>query len=329
MVLDEFDKIARRETMNGRDVGGEGVQQALLKLVEGTKVTINIKDNKSSRNAPPSSFNSQGGPNINNQQPGSSPPSHPGRMEQYTIDTSNILFVFCGAFVGLDKHVVRRVAKPSIGFGSEPRARVTASGSKHILPEEMYSHLPHQPEPGTRAAESSQFTPLDLTTPGDLQAFGFIPELIGRVHNICALSPLSLNDLLRILTEPRNSLVAQYKELFLTYPSKLEFTNKALTAIADRAAKSETGARGLKMEMERVLAGPMFQAPNDYVLVTKASVKGTDLPLYWGKDGRLEWERRKVEEDEAVEGESLNASLGDLRKQYDISTDRQAGASSA
>jgi ATP-dependent Clp protease ATP-binding subunit ClpX len=337
VVLDEFDKIARRETMNGRDVGGEGVQQALLKLVEGTKVTINIKDNKSSRGPPPSGFNPQGGPNINNPPAGSSasshsphppPPPPPGKMEQYTIDTSNILFVFCGAFVGLDKHVIRRVAKPSIGFGSELRGRVSASGSKHILPPDMYSHLPHQAEPGSQAAESSQFTPLDLTTPEDLQAFGFIPELIGRVHNICALSPLSHNDLLRILTEPRNSLVAQYKELFLTYPSNLEYTNRALTAIADRAAKSETGARGLKMEMERVLAGPMFQAPNDYVLITEASVRGTDLPLYWGKDGRFEWEKRKVEEDEAGEGVSAGATLGELRKQYEVD-DMQAEGSGA
>ncbi len=91
------------------------------------------------------------------------------------------------------------------------------------------------------------FTPLDLTTPADLQAFGFIPELIGRVHNICALSPLSLDELYRILTEPRNSLVSQYTSLFEAYPSKLFFTRRALYAIAERAANNETGARGLKM----------------------------------------------------------------------------------
>ncbi|KAK4120786.1 P-loop containing nucleoside triphosphate hydrolase protein [Parathielavia appendiculata] len=290
VVLDEFDKIAKRETINGRDVGGEGVQQALLKLVEGTKVTINIKDHRSSRttNNPP------GGYGPSNQQ--STPP--PGKVDQYTIDTTNILFVFCGAFVGLDKTVLRRVAKPSIGFGSEVRGRAASmAGSKDILPPEMYTHLPHQPALASGPA-SSGFTPLDLTTPADLQAYGFIPELIGRLHNICALTPLSLDELYRILTEPRNSLVAQYTALFETYPSKLFFTRRALYAIAEKAAKNETGARGLKMEMERVLAEPMFEAPTPYVLITEGCVHGTEKAGYWGKDGKLELERRMQEEDE-------------------------------
>ncbi|KAK4250161.1 P-loop containing nucleoside triphosphate hydrolase protein [Corynascus novoguineensis] len=300
VVLDEFDKIAKRETVNGRDVGGEGVQQALLKLVEGTKVTVNIKDQRSSRttNNPPSGY---GSPN-----PPSTPPS--SKADQYTVDTTNILFVFCGAFVGLDKTVLRRVAKPSIGFGSEVRGRSTSiSGSKDILPPEMYQHLPHQPTSPGGSGPSGQhgFTPLDLTTPADLQAYGFIPELIGRLHNICALAPLSLDELYRILTEPRNSLVAQYTALFETYPSRLAFTRRALYAIAERAARNETGARGLKMEMERVLAEPMFDAPTPYVLITEACVRGSEKAGYWGKDGRLEMERRMREEDE--KGDAGNA----------------------
>lgn len=290
VVLDEFDKIAKRETVNGRDVGGEGVQQALLKLVEGTKVTINVKDHKSSR--PASNQPTGYGPSN----PQSTPPS--GKVDQYAVDTTNILFVFCGAFVGLDKTVLRRVAKPSIGFGSEIRSGRSSSMSstKDILPREMYTHLPHQPA-FTGPVSSSGFTPLDLTTPADLQAYGFIPELIGRLHNICALTPLSLDELFRILTEPRNSLVAQYTALFETYPSKLFFTRRALYAIAERAAKNETGARGLKMEMERVLAEPMFDAPTPYVLITEACVQGREKAGYWGKDGRLELEARLQEED--------------------------------
>ncbi|KAJ4307056.1 ATP-binding protein [Collariella sp. IMI 366227] len=252
VVLDEFDKIAKRETVNGRDVGGEGVQQALLKLVEGTKVTVNVKDHKSSRTTNNNNNNGPGGYGPTTPQ-STLPPA--GKVDQYTIDTTNILFVFCGAFVGLDKAVLRRVAKPSIGFGSEVRGRTSSmSGSKDILPLEI---------------SIRNFTPLDLTTPADLQAYGFIPELIGRLHNICALTPLSLDELYRILTEPRNSLMAQYTALFETYPSKLFFTRRALYAIADRAAKNETGARGLKMEMERVLAEPMFDAPTPYVLITE------------------------------------------------------------
>src|SRR3954471_21513900 len=109
VVLDEFDKIARKETVNGRDVGGEGVQQALLKLVEGTKVTIHVKDHRSSRSANTTTNNYNSAT--------ATPPPPSGKSDQYIIDTTNILFVFCGAFVGLDKTVLRRVAKPSIGFG--------------------------------------------------------------------------------------------------------------------------------------------------------------------------------------------------------------------
>lgn len=252
-------------------------------------MTINVKDNRSSRSASPITTNYSGSGSTS--APQSTPPQ--GKVDQYTIDTTNILFVFCGAFVGLDKAVLRRVSKPSMGFGSEIRGREGLSGNHHELPTQLFSHLPHN-DPD---APASAYTPLDLTMPGDLQAFGFIPELIGRVHNICALSPLSLDDLFRILTEPRNSLVAQYTSLFETYPSKLHFTNKALYAIANKAAKAETGARGLKMEMERVLAEPIFDAPLPYVLITEGCVKGREKAEYWGKDGRLELERRKEEED--------------------------------
>ncbi|KAH7149748.1 P-loop containing nucleoside triphosphate hydrolase protein [Dactylonectria estremocensis] len=309
VVLDEFDKIARRESSTGRDVGGEGVQQALLKLVEGAKVTINVKDNRSSRSTPPitTNYNSTG----SSSSPQTAPPT--GKVDQYTIDTTNILFVFCGAFVGLDKAILRRVARPSMGFGGELRGRSTMSGTKQILPPESYTHLPHH-----NSNSASSFTPLDLTTPSDLQAFGFIPELIGRLHNICALSPLSKDDLLRILTEPRNSLVAQYTALFETYPSRLYFTEKALNAVAERAAASETGARGLKMEMERVLAEPMFDAPMPYVLITEACVNGTEKAGYWGKDGRFELDRR-------MEEEELNSSKADQQDTFERY--REAGQS--
>jgi len=316
IVLDEFDKIAKRETVNGRDVGGEGVQQALLKLVEGTRVTVNVKDHRSSRNTP-----------TNNTQPGgygspvNPPAAPPGKVEHFIVDTTNILFVFCGAFVGLDKTVLRRVAKPSIGFGAKIRSTSSGSSmssSREVLPRELYSHLPHQPPyPAAGAATdvvSGGFTPLDLTTPADLQAFGFIPELIGRMHNICALTPLSLDELFRILTEPRNSLVAQYTALFETYPSHLAFTRKALYAIAERAAKNETGARGLKMEMERVLAEPMFDAPTPYVLITEGCVKGTERPGYWGKDGRIEMERCAREEDASLDGETGEGAWEQFRE---------------
>jgi ATP-dependent Clp protease ATP-binding subunit ClpX len=290
VVLDEFDKLARRETTTGRDVSGEGVQQALLKLVEGTKVTINVKDNRSSSSRAttpiPTNYNASGAPTTT--LPVNSPP---GKVDQYTIDTTNILFVFCGAFVGLDKLILQRVTRPAMGFGGDVQSRHTGPGNSHILPPETYSHLAHY-----SPQSASSFTPIDLVTSEDLQRFGFIPEIIGRLHNICALSPLSKEDLNRILTEPRNSLVAQYTALFETYPSQLYFTEKALTAIAERALAAATGARGLKMEMERVLAEAMFDAPTPYVLITEACVKGFEKAAYWGKDGRHELSQRLEEE---------------------------------
>lgn len=326
VVLDEFDKIAKRETMNGRDVGGEGVQQALLKMVEGTKVTVNVKDNRSSRSASPITTNYSGpGSTSSSSGPQAQPPSS-GKVDQYTIDTSNILFVFCGAFVGLDKVILNRVSKPSMGFGSELRSRSTDSKNRPDLPLELFKHLPHRPP---NAADASALTALDLTTPEDLQGFGFIPELIGRIHNIVALAPLSQDDLLRILTEPRNSLVAQYTALFETYPSSLFFTHKGLRAVAERAEKSQTGARGLKMEMERVLAEAMFDAPMPYVLVTEAAVKGTDKVGYWGKDGKFEVERRIRDEDGALPGSSSEAWGDQAAKSATFEEYRQVGESGA
>ncbi|EGS23913.1 uncharacterized protein CTHT_0006220 [Thermochaetoides thermophila DSM 1495] len=334
VVLDEFDKIAKKETVNGRDVGGEGVQQALLKLVEGTKVTINVKDHRSSRNAPPTqpsggSGGSGPGYTSHSSTPQSSPPPT-GKVEQYIVDTTNILFVFCGAFVGLDKCVLRRVAKPSIGFTSDIRPsyanNMSLSGTQSLLPPELYAHLPFQPS----SPQSANFTPLDLTTPQDLQAYGFIPELIGRLHNICALSPLTLHELYRILTEPRNSLVAQYTALFETYPSRLYFTRRALWAIAENAMKNETGARGLKMEMERVLAEPMFDAPMPYVLITEGCVKGKEKAGYWGREGRAECERRLREEDEGFgEMPEGSGSGGGHLGQESFEGWREAGLSGA
>jgi ATP-dependent Clp protease ATP-binding subunit ClpX len=201
VFLDEVDKISRRSESASitRDVSGEGVQQALLKLVEGTKCRI----------VP------QGGR------------KHPSG-ETVEIDTTNILFIAGGAFVGLDNIVKTRVQGTNIGFGAEVSSKT--DGQLH----------------------------LSQTTPDDLVRFGLIPEFVGRFPSWVALSELSKEDLIRILLDVKHSYIAQYSWLFEQDKVELEFSPDALEMIADRTILNKTGARGLHSELERVLLPHMF-----------------------------------------------------------------------
>ncbi|KAF7859760.1 hypothetical protein EAF04_008839 [Stromatinia cepivora] len=268
IFFDEIDKLAKPAVMtHGRDVSGEGVQQGLLKMIEGTTITINAKSDKNATNS--SRGIDRGGRET----------SPPTRSEQYTIDTSNILFVFAGAFIGLEKIISQRLSTgSSIGFNSS------------LSSSSFFSANP------TKETEKDILT---HTTPTDLQNYGLIPELLGRIPITTSLSPLSLPQLVSILTEPRNSLVKQYTALFETYGSHgiiLKFTKLALEAIASRALygspsgntreskgkgeKTGIGARGLRSIMENVLQEIMFIGPSSpnirYVLVDEAFVKGID-----------------------------------------------------
>jgi ATP-dependent Clp protease ATP-binding subunit ClpX len=353
IVLDEVDKIAAAKVSHGKDVGGEGVQQALLKIVEGTTVQVQAKQEKSAPRVggTPNTYPSNS-PLGNLPYPPSNGGGMPQKGEIYNVRTDNILFIFSGAFVGLHKVVMDRISRGSIGFGqpvrtpssSDERSGQSAAANNQPIPilpgseeESLYKkHLPFftSASPVSSDGEPTYFNALDLINPTDLQNYGFIPELVGRVPVTAALSALTQPLLVRILTEPRNSLEAQYTTLFSLSGIELRFTTAALHKIAANAFTMGTGARALRTELETILSDAMFETPGSsvkFVLVTESVASRKEKPVYLsrGQGGRFhamiaaeetKWEEKqrrekKLEDDKAkVQVASENPAISNFQE---------------
>lgn len=283
IVLDEIDKIASAKMSYGKDVGGEGVQQALLKIIEGSTVQVRAKPEKSAGKSP---SHTNGYPSGNPLDTGRSPlsggASGGGKDEVFNIRTDNILFICTGAFANLHKTILDRKSLGGIGFGASIRSSSSAASADGVMlrgeeaarfkKDAPYYVPPEKPNPfgGVRQKKPEEkVNVLDHVQPADLQKYGMIPELIGRIPTVCAVSALDEEALVRVLTEPKNSLLSQEQHKFYLRNIELRFTSGALREIARKASKMGTGARGLRHVVDQLLLQAKYETPGMTTLPLK------------------------------------------------------------
>jgi len=235
IYVDEIDKLTKKNFTSSvsRDVSGEGVQQALLKLLEGTVANVQVRGNKRLPN-----------------------------QEHIQIDTTGILFIVGGSFEGLEKIIEQRIGRRSVGFSREE----PVAGRLDLESIEARRNL------------------LQQVTTEDLDKFGLIPEFIGRLPILAVMDPLGVDDLVHVLTEPKNALVKQYQKLFKFEKVKLRFTEDAVRAIAEKAQERKSGARGLRAIIETVMLDVMYEVPSvegiSEVVISEGVVRGTEEPEF-------------------------------------------------
>ncbi|KAJ4395554.1 ATP-binding protein [Didymella pomorum] len=317
IVLDEIDKIASAKMSYGKDVGGEGVQQALLKIIEGTTVQVRAKPEKSAGKSPGST---NGYPSGNPLDIGGSPRSTHGgapgggKDEVFNIRTDNILFICTGAFAQLHKTILDRKSMGGIGFGASIRSSSSEASADGVMlrgeeatrfkKDAPFYIPPEKPNPfgGIHQKKpEDKVNVLDYVQPADLQKYGIIPELIGRIPTVCAVSALDEEALVRVLTEPKNSLISQEQHKFYLRNIDLRFTSGALREIARKASKMGTGARGLRHVVDQLLLQAKYETPGSnvkHILVTQDAALLKTAPLYFQRGQANAFQATLTQEEE-------------------------------